>query len=189
GFAVVAGEVRKLAGQARAGAESVAEITRAVTARVNSTARAMAAGAEHVDEIERVAQEIDVALSTILEAAERTRVAAESVTSAAEGNADAAVEAARGIAAVAETAEVHAETAEGVRAATAQQESACLMVSEATERLIGSAAQLRGLVGGLRHDGHAVEASYDGGDGDDDAPPVPREPALGRRARETAGVG
>jgi methyl-accepting chemotaxis protein len=196
GFAVVAGEVRKLAGQARAGAESVAEITRTVTARVNSTARAMKAGAEHVDEIERVAQEIDAALSTILEAAERTREAAESVTAAAEGNASAAVEAAGGIAAVAETAEVHAETAEGVRAATAQQESACLMVAEATERLIGNAAQLRELVGGLRHDGHEteLEAAAASGDGDG-APPVPVEPALGRRFRkrrekaETAGVG
>jgi hypothetical protein len=72
------------------------------------------------------------------------------VTGLAEGNASAAVEAATGVAAVAETAVVHAETAEGVRAATAQQESACRMVAEATERLTGSAGELRSLVGGLR---------------------------------------
>ena len=189
GFAVVAGEIRTLAAQAREGSESVAAITRAVTERVNSTARAMTAGAQHVDEIERVAHEIDGALSTILEAAERTRAAAESVTAAAEGNATAAVEAAGGIAAVAETAEVHAETADGVRAATAQQESACLMVSEATERLLGSAGQLRELVGGLRvHDGDAALAELDMASDDE----VPHEPDLGRRLRrerEAASVG
>ena len=150
GFAVVAGEVRKLAGQARAGAANIAEITRTITQRVDAAARTMGAGAEHVDEIERVAHQIDAALATILDAAERTRVAAESVTVAAEDNAAAAVEAAHDVAAVAETAEVHAETAGGVRAATAQQESACLLVADATHRLIGSAAELRSLVGGLR---------------------------------------
>ncbi|HEX6748377.1 MAG TPA: methyl-accepting chemotaxis protein [Longimicrobium sp.] len=159
GFAVVAGEVRKLAGQARAGAERVAGITRAVRQRVESTARAMTAGAAQVDEIERVAQQVEAALATILAAAERTRAAAESVTSAAEGNAAAAVDAASGIAAVAETAEVHAETAEGVRAATTQQESACLLVADATRRLIGSAAELRGLVGNLTVGDHAPEPS------------------------------
>lgn len=157
GFAVVAGEVRKLAGQARAGAERVAGITRTVRTRVESTARAMTAGAAQVDEIERVAQQVEAALATILGAAERTRAAAESVTSAAEGNAAAAVEAAAGIAAVAETAEVHAETAEGVRAATTQQESACILVADATRRLIGSAAELRGLVGNLTVGEHAPE--------------------------------
>jgi methyl-accepting chemotaxis protein len=147
---VVAGEVRKLAGQARAGAANIAEITRTITQRVDAAAKTMGAGAEHVDEIERVAHQIDAALATILDAAERTRVAAESVTVAAEDNAAAAVEAAHDVAAVAETAEVHAETAGGVRAATAQQESACILVADATRRLIGSAGELRSLVGGLR---------------------------------------
>jgi methyl-accepting chemotaxis protein len=150
GFAVVAGEVRKLAGQARASAESVAAITRAVTQRVDAAARTMTAGAAHVGEIEVVAQQVEAALATILAAAERTRSAAESVTAAAEGNAEAAVEAAAGIAQVAETAEVHAEAAEGVRAATTQQESACALVADATRTLLGSAAELRGLVGNLR---------------------------------------
>jgi len=173
GFAVVAGEVRKLAGQARAGAERVAGITRTVRTRVESTARAMTAGAAQVDEIERVAQQVEAALATILAAAERTRAAAESVTSAAEGNAAAAVDAASGIAAVAETAEVHAETAEGVRAATTQQESACLLVAEATRRLIGSAAELRGLVGNLTV-APASETAEDREDGDDEPVPAPK---------------
>jgi methyl-accepting chemotaxis protein len=173
GFAVVAGEVRKLAGQARAGAERVAGITRTVRQRVESTARAMTAGAAQVDEIERVAQQVEAALATILAAAERTRAAAESVTSAAEGNAAAAVDAASGIAAVAETAEVHAETAEGVRAATTQQESACILVAEATRRLIGSAAELRGLVGNLTVAPAAEDHQGDREDGDDDAEPAP----------------
>ena len=110
----------------------------------------MAAGATHVDEIERVAHAVEGALTTIVASAERTRVAADRVTGLAEGNAAAAVEAAHDIAAVADTAVVHAETAEGVRAATAQQESACRMVAEATGRLTSSAGELRGLVGELR---------------------------------------
>ena len=150
GFAVVADQVRKLAMQAREGAENVAAITRTITQRVNSTAAAMEAGASHVDEIERVAHAVEGALTTIVSAAERTRVAAVRVTGLAEGNAAAAVEAAHDIAQVADTAVVHAETAEGVRAATAQQESACRMVAEATWRLTGSAGELRGLVGELR---------------------------------------
>ncbi len=150
GFAVVADQVRKLAMQAREGAENVAAITRTITQRVNSTAAAMEAGAAHVDEIERVAHAVEGALTTIVASAERTRVAADRVTGLAEGNAAAAVEAAHDIAAVADTAVVHAETAEGVRAATAQQESACRMVAEATSRLTGSASELRGLVGELR---------------------------------------
>lgn len=168
GFAVVAGEVRKLAGQAREGAASIAEITRSITRRVDGAARTMTAGAAHVDEIERVAHQIDAALATILDAADRTREAAESVTAAAEGNAEAALEAAGGVAAVAETAVVHAETAEGVRAATAQQESACLLVSDATKRLIGSAGELRGLVSNLR-----VGDSDDFADDDDPTFAIP----------------
>lgn len=164
GFAVVADQVRKLAMQAREGAENVATITRTITQRVNSTAAAMQAGATHVEEIERVAHAVDGALTTIVHAAERTRVAAERVTGLAEGNASAAVDAATGIAAVAETAVVHAETAEGVRAATAQQESACRMVAEATERLTGSAGELRSLVGGLRVAPVDAEASSDSAD-------------------------
>jgi hypothetical protein len=62
----------------------------------------------------------------------------------------AAVEAAHDIAAVADTAVIHAEAAEGVRAATAQQEAACRMVSEATWRLTRNAGELRSLVGELR---------------------------------------
>jgi methyl-accepting chemotaxis protein len=150
GFAVVADQVRKLAAQAREGAENVAVLTRTITERVNSTASAMEAGATHVEEIERVALAVEGALTTIADAAERTRVAADRVTGLAEGNASAAVEAATGVAAVAETAVEHAEAAEGVRAATLQQESACRLVAEATERLTGSAGELRSLVGGLR---------------------------------------
>jgi methyl-accepting chemotaxis protein len=174
---VVAGEVRKLAAEARTSAESVAAITRTVTQRVDSAARTMTAGAAHVGEIEEVAQQVEAALATILDAAERTRAAAESVTAAAEGNAAAAVEAAGGIAQVAETAVVHAEAAEGVRAATTQQESACAMVSEATQRLIGNAAELRGLVGNLRIGEFTAE------EGDDGAPPA-EEPALAAVAQQ-----
>ncbi|HEU0015869.1 MAG TPA: methyl-accepting chemotaxis protein [Longimicrobium sp.] len=180
GFAVVADEVRKLATQAREGAESVAGLTRTITERVDRTASAMASGARHVAEIERVAHAVGDALATIVDAAERTREAADSVTGLAEGNAGAAVDAARDIAAVAATAVDHAEAAEGVRAATTQQESACRMVGEATERLTGSAGQLRALVGGLRvHDEPASPAP---------APPVqPAPPRDDDRPRVQVG--
>ncbi len=174
GFAVVADEVRKLANQARDGAESVAALTRAITERVNATAKAMAAGAADVEEIERVAVAVEGALVTIVASAERTRVAADRVTSLAEANASAAVEAARGIATVAETAVEHAETAEGVRAATVQQESACLQVSEATGRLTESAGRLRSLVGNLRVDESAAQAEEPAPAAPpQDAPPAP----------------
>jgi methyl-accepting chemotaxis protein len=163
GFAVVADQVRKLAMQAREGAENVAVITRTITQRVNSTALAMQAGATHVEEIERVAHAVEGALITIVDAAERTRVAADRVTGLAEGNAMAAVEAAHDIAAVADTAVVHAETAEGVRAATTQQEAACRMVSDATWRLTRSAGELRSLVGELRVAPAEPSADADGG--------------------------
>lgn len=171
GFAVVAGEVRKLAQQARSSAEHVAGITRTVTQRVESAARTMTTGAAQVGEIEEVAQQVEAALATILAAAERTRTAAESVTAAAEGNAEAAVEAAAGIAQVAETAEVHAEAAEGVRAATSQQESACVLVADATRNLISNAAELRGLVGHLRI-GEYDEIEMADRDGDGAAEPA-----------------
>lgn len=176
GFAVVAEEVRKLAGQARAGAESVAAITRTVTDRVNRTSRAMAAGAAHVDEIERVSHAIEDALSTIAGAAERTRRAADRVSSAAEENSAGAVEAARGVAAVASRAEEHAASAEGVRAATTQQEGACALVSDTTGKLLDRARELRSLVGGLGvdegglADGAASAATeWEAGEDDDDS--------------------
>ena len=196
GFAVVADQVRKLAMQAREGAENVAAITRTITQRVNSTAAAMEAGASHVDEIERVAHAVEGALTTIVGAAERTRVAADRVTGLAEGNAAAAVEAAHDIAQVADTAVVHAETAEGVRAATAQQESACRMVADATWRLTGSAGALRGLVGELRvaPQEEPAAAAEDGPPRVDAPPPfIPGdaavdEPAPRRRKRRLAAL-
>ncbi|HWK89729.1 MAG TPA: methyl-accepting chemotaxis protein, partial [Longimicrobium sp.] len=178
GFAVVADEVRKLATQAREGAENVAGLTRTITERVDRTASAMASGARHVAEIERVAHAVGDALATIVDAAERTREAADSVTGLAEGNAAGAVDAARDIAAVAATAVDHAEAAEGVRAATTQQESACRMVGEATERLTGSAGQLRALVGGLRVHDQPVAPP---------APPAPPEPPVDDRPRVQVG--
>jgi hypothetical protein len=126
-----------------------------------------------VDEIERVAHAVEGALTTIVASAERTRVAADRVTGLAEGNAAAAVEAAHDIAAVADTAVIHAETAEGVRAATAQQESACRMVAEATERLTSSAGELRGLVGELRVSPREKDGSADGTDDGYPRIPVP----------------
>jgi methyl-accepting chemotaxis protein len=181
GFAVVAEEVRKLAGEARDGAESVTRITQAVTARVGSATRAMAAGAGQVDEIERVAHAMEEALSGIAVAAERTRLAAAGVSEAAEANASAAVEAAGRVAAVARTAGAHAEAAEGVQAATVQQEGACGQVSEATGRLLESAGALRELVGGLRTEAPAPAAPHV-------PPPPPADAPAAQHRRGRAAV-
>jgi methyl-accepting chemotaxis protein len=159
GFTVVAEEVRKLAAEARAGAERVKEVTRVVTERVDSTARAMAAGAAQVEEVERHAHAVEDALSTIVVASERARRAADSVTAAASANAAAADDAAGGIALVSGTAASHAEMAAEVRAATAQQEGACSFVTDATQRLQHSSGQLRELVAGLRVNGAAHASS------------------------------
>jgi methyl-accepting chemotaxis protein len=176
GFAVVADEVRKLAGEAREQAERVAAITRVITERVESTTRAMAVGATRVEEIERVAHEVEGALSTIVHQAERMRAAAHEVAQMAGESTTETLGAVRGIAAVAETAVAHAEAAEGVRAATLQQEVACRSVTSAIERLTDNAQGLRELVGGLK----VVR----------DEPEPPHEPAGNslrkRRPRERA---
>ncbi len=64
-------------------------MTTVVTARVTTSARAMESSAGRVIEIERVSRDIDAALRTICDAAERTRIAAVGVTGAAEANASA----------------------------------------------------------------------------------------------------
>ena len=61
-------------------------------------------------------------------------------------------------------------------AATLQQESACRLVAEATERLTGSAGELRSLVGGLRVAPAAPAQPSDSADPGDSA--MPRLPAL-----------
>src|SRR4029077_3427563 len=76
GFAVVADEVRKLAEQSQLAADDIVRMTGQMTTRVTSSARAMETSAGQVGEIERVSRDIDSALTTISEAAERTRIAA-----------------------------------------------------------------------------------------------------------------
>src|SRR6185503_19607702 len=87
GFAVVADEVRKLAEQSQKAADDIVSMTGVVTSRVTLSTRAMESSAGRVGEIERVSRDIDDALRTISDAAERTRVAAVGVTGAAEANA------------------------------------------------------------------------------------------------------
>ena len=87
GFAVVADEVRKLAEQSQTAADDIVRMTAVVTSRVTTSTRAMETSAGRVGEIESVSRDIDSALRTISEAAERTRIAAVGVTSAAEANA------------------------------------------------------------------------------------------------------
>ncbi|HET7457757.1 MAG TPA: methyl-accepting chemotaxis protein [Gemmatimonadaceae bacterium] len=150
GFAVVADEVRKLAGQARQAADDVVHMTGIVTARVASTSQAMERGVARVGEIERVSRDIDGALTTITEAAGRTRTAAFDVTAAAEWNVQAVVGAANGIASIAKTAEGHAAAAQQVSASTQEQSAACEEMSSASAQLLAGSTQLRELVGGLK---------------------------------------
>ena len=149
GFAVVAEEVRKLAEQSQKAADDIVSMTGIVTARVTTSARAMEASAGRVLEIERVSRDIDIALRTITDAAERTRVAAVGVTGAAVANADAVTLAATSLESVARTAEGHAAAAEQVNASTQEQSAACEQMTSASNVLLAGSTQLRELVGGL----------------------------------------
>lgn len=150
GFAVVADEVRKLAEQSQAAADDIVQMTGIVTTRVTSSSRAMESSAGRVAEIERVSRDIDEALAIIAGAAERTRLAAGGVTSAAEANRGAAESAAEGIAAISRTAEGHAAAAQQVNASTEEQSAACEEMTSASSHLLEGSTQLRQLVGGLR---------------------------------------
>jgi methyl-accepting chemotaxis protein len=150
GFAVVADEVRKLAEQSQKAADDIVQMTGVVTTRVTSSARAMEASAGRVGEIERVSRDIDSALRTITDAAERTRVAAVGVKGAAEANASAVSSAAMSLESIAKTAESHAAAAEQVNASTQEQSAACEQMTSASNVLLQGSTQLRELVGGLR---------------------------------------
>ncbi len=150
GFAVVADEVRKLAEQSQKAADDIVQMTALVTSRVTTSARAMEASAGRVGEIERVSRDIDAALRTITDAAERTRVAAVGVTGAAEANAFAVTSAATSLESIAKTAEGHAAAAEQVNASTQEQSAACEQMTSASNVLLAGSTQLRELVGGLR---------------------------------------
>jgi methyl-accepting chemotaxis protein len=150
GFAVVADEVRKLAEQAQAAADDVVTMTSAITQRVDSTSQAMEIGVARVGEIEKLSRDIDSALSTIVEAAERTREAATVVAEKATENATIVETAAGGIASIARTAEGHAAAAEEVSASTQEQSAACEEMSSASAVLLQGSTQLKELVGGLR---------------------------------------
>jgi methyl-accepting chemotaxis protein len=150
GFAVVAGEVRKLADQTQAAADDVVKMTESVTMRVLATSKAMEQGVIQVGEIERVSRELDSALSTILGAAERTRAAAATVTTAATENARAVDSAAANLGLVARTAESHATSAMQVSASTEEQSAACEQMSMASTQLFHGSHALRDLVGELK---------------------------------------
>jgi methyl-accepting chemotaxis protein len=150
GFAVVAGEVRKLADQTQAAADDVVKMTENVTIRVQATSKAMEQGVTQVGEIERVSRELDSALSTILAAAERTRAAAATVTTAATENARAVDSAAANLGLVARTAESHATAAMQVSASTEEQSAACEQMSMASTQLFHGSHSLRDLVGELK---------------------------------------
>lgn len=150
GFGVVADEVRKLAEQAQGAADDVTQLTQLVAARVESTTRAMEAGVAQVDEIEGVSRDVESALTSITEAAERTRAAASGAAEKAERNALIVVNAARSVESVAKTAEGYAASAQQVSAATQEQSAACEQMSSASTQLLQGSVQLRELVGALK---------------------------------------
>ena len=150
GFAVVADEVRKLAEQSQKAADDIVQMTGLVTSRVTTSARAMEKSAGRVLEIERVSRDIDIALRSITDAAERTRVAAVGVTGAAVANADAVNSVATTLEGIAKTAEGHAAAAEQVNASTQEQSAACEQMTSASNVLLAGSTQLRELVGGLK---------------------------------------
>ncbi|MBK6488892.1 MAG: methyl-accepting chemotaxis protein [Gemmatimonadetes bacterium] len=152
GFGVVADEVRKLAEQAQVAADDVVRLTRVVTSRVGATTRAMEAGVSQVEEIEGVSRNVDAALTSITEAAGRTRSAAGGAADTAQRNAHIVASAARSVESVARTAEGYAAAAQQVSASTQEQSAACEQMSSASTQLLHGSVQLRELVGALRAD-------------------------------------
>ena len=150
GFAVVADEVRKLAEESQAAADDIVQMTGVVTSRVTTSSRAMESSAKRVAEIESVSRDIDDALTTIASAAERARVSAGGVTSAAEANLEAANSAATGLESIARAAESHAAAAEEVTASAEEQSAASEEMTSASAHLLEDATQLKQLVGGLK---------------------------------------
>jgi methyl-accepting chemotaxis protein len=150
GFAVVADEVRTLAEQSQKAADDIVVMTGQVTARVASSTHAMEASASRVGEIERLSRDIDGALRTITDAAERTRVAAVGVTSAASANVHAVLSATSSLQSISRTAEGHAAAAQEVNASTQQQSASCQEMTSASALLLRGSTQLLELVGGLR---------------------------------------
>ncbi|GAC1411761.1 MAG: hypothetical protein NVSMB53_07930 [Gemmatimonadaceae bacterium] len=180
GFSVVAGEVRKLADQTQAAADDVVKMTRGVTMRVLATSKAMEQGVTQVGEIERVSRELDSALSTILSAAERTRAAAATVTTAATENARAVDSAAANLGLIARTAESNATAAMQVSASTEEQSAACEQMSMASTQLFHGSNALRDLVGELKTETSgtppATEAASQKAPGPRLTPPRPQAP-------------
>ena len=150
GFAVVADEVRKLAEESQAAADDIVQMTGVVTSRVTTSSRAMESSAKRVAEIESVSRDIDDALTTIASAAERARISASGVTSAAEANREAAISAATGLESIARAAESHAAAAEEVTASAEEQSAASEEMTSASAHLLEDATQLKQLVGGLK---------------------------------------
>jgi len=150
GFAVVADEVRKLAEQSQRAADDIVQMTGVVTSRVTSSAQAMEMSAGRVVEIERLSRDIDAALRTISDAAERTRIAAVGVNGAADANASAVNHAAVSLESIAKTAEGHAAAAQQVNASTQEQSAACEQMTSASNVLLAGSTQLRELVGSLK---------------------------------------
>lgn len=150
GFGVVADEIRKLADQSRAAADDVVQLTGSVTSRVAKTFSTMERGESQVGELERVSHAIDNALGTISAAAERTRLAADSVTRTAGDNVRVVQSATDSLAAVARTAEGHAATAMQVSASTEEQSAACEQMTTASALLLQGSTHLRNLVGELK---------------------------------------
>ncbi|MGI8843025.1 MAG: methyl-accepting chemotaxis protein, partial [Gemmatimonadaceae bacterium] len=175
GFAVVADEVRKLAEQAQGAARDIVQLTHVVSSRVGSTSKAMEAGVSKVGEIERVSLELDSALTTITESAERTRLAAGRVTRAAQENAASVMTAAAGIASISRTAEGHAAAAEEVCASAQEQSAACEEMNSASSELLAGSAQLRDLVRGLQPGNAKAEGEL--------PPPEPIDPRQRSLAR------
>lgn len=150
GFAVVADEIRKLAEQSRTAAKDIVRMTGVVTAQVATSSRAMQSGAARVAEIEGVSRSISEALTTIGNAAGRTRLAAGGVSSAAAANLSAATSAVAGLESIARTAESHAAAAEEVNASAEEQSASSQEMTSASAHLLESSNELRTLVGGLK---------------------------------------
>ncbi len=130
GFAVVADEVRKLAGEMRAASVRTGERITQVAERVTSGADVIRSSASALQQIGREIEESRRAVSLIVEAAEGQRGEAETL--------------AREIEAIASVAEANASTSAQVSAVVQEQTASMSHVTESSQHLAEIATRLKG---------------------------------------------
>ena len=165
GFAVVADEVRKLAGQSAASAAEVSGVVEATAAAIAEVRQRLRAGSTRLGGVGEVSESGRNALASIVQGLERTVAFVERIAADAERQAGALGGLRGDMARVREIADASVERARQTAAAADAQWSAMEELARGSRGAAETAAGLRALAGRFR-----VLAA--------DAPAVPVEPAM-----------